>query len=330
MALVNRRTVLRGVGVTMCLPWLDSLSAFAAAPPGGNAGAAFPKRFAVLFMGNGVNENHWSAEGSGAEMMLGQSLSPLEPLKNKINVISGLFNKHSTGQGIHPAQTGSLLTGAPLRRGPVLQSGISVDQLIANRIGHETLQPSIVLACEQPMTGYHETNFSLAYSSHISWQNAESPVPNEVYPALAFDTLFENRGSLRNLSILDRVRDDAQSLSRRISSTDQQKLDEYLTSVREVETRIEGMRKSQDKAEDLAKLKNRPALSMARPANGLPEDFREHTRLMCDIIALAFQTDNSRATCRRSTTRSSTSRTGTTPHRTTTCPMGTNASRAST
>jgi hypothetical protein len=144
------------------------------------------------------------------------------------------------------------------------------------------------------MTGYHETNFSMAYSSHISWQNAESPVPNEVYPALAFDTLFENRGSLRNLSILDRVRDEAQSLSRRISATDQHKLDEYLTSVREVETRIEGMRKSQEKAEDLAKLKNRPALSMERPANGLPEDFREHTRLMCDIIALGFQTDKTR------------------------------------
>ncbi len=166
--------------------------------------------------------------------------------------------------------------------------------MIANRIGHETLQPSIVLACEQPMTGYHETNFSMAYSSHISWQNADSPVPNEVYPALAFDTLFENRGSLRNLSILDRVRDEAQSLSRHISSTDQQKLDEYMTSVREVETRIEGMRRSQEKAEDLAKLKNRPALSMERPANGLPEDLREHTRLMCDIIALAFQTDKTR------------------------------------
>ena len=294
MALVNRRTVLRGVGVTMCLPWLDSLSTFAATAPGGTADAAFPKRFAVLFMGNGVNENHWGAEGSGEAMTLSQSLSPLEPLKKKINVISGLFNKHSTGQGIHPAQTGSLLTGAPLKRGPVIQSGISVDQMIANRIGHDTLQPSIVLACEQPMTGYHETNFSMAYSSHISWQNAESPVPNEVYPALAFDTLFENRGSLRNLSILDRVRDDAQSLSRQISSTDQHKLDEYLTSVREVEKRIEGMRKHQDKAEDLAKLKNRPALSMERPANGLPEDFRDHTRLMCDIIALAFQTDKTR------------------------------------
>ena len=214
MAQLDRRTVLRGAGVTMCLPWLDSLSTFAATP----SSAAFPKRFAVLFMGNGVNEDHWGAEGSGADMKLSLSLSPLEPLKKKINVINGLFNKNSTGQGIHPAQTGSLLTGAPLTRGPVVHSGISVDQMIASRIGHDTLQPSIVLACEQPMTGYHETNFSMAYSSHISWQSAESPVPNEVYPALAFDTLFENRGSLRNLSILDRVRDEARGLSRRTGS----------------------------------------------------------------------------------------------------------------
>src|SRR5437899_3604856 len=247
MPQIDRRTVLRGAGVTMGLPWLDSLSAFAANP----SSAAFPKRFAVLFMGNGVNEDHWGAEGSGADMKLSRSLSPLEPLKKKINVINGLFNKNSTGQGIHPAQTGSLLTGVPITRGPVVHSGISVDQMIASRIGQDTLQPSIVLACEQPMTGYHETNFSLAYSSHISWQNAESPVPNEVYPALAFDTLFENRGSLRNLSILDRVRDDALTLSRQISSTDRPKLDEYLASVREMETRIEGMRKSQEKAEAL-------------------------------------------------------------------------------
>ena len=286
MAQVDRRTVLRGAGVTMCLPWLESLSAFAATP----SGSAFPKRF----MGNGVNEDHWGADGSGDGMKLSLSLTPLEPLKKKINVVNGLFNKNSTGQGIHPAQTGSLLTGAPITRGPVVHSGISVDQMIANRIGQDTLQPSIVLACEQPMTGYHETNFSMAYSSHISWQNADSPVPNEVYPALAFDTLFENRGSMRNLSILDRVRDAAQALSRQVSSTDQYKLDEYLTSVREVEKRVDGMRKNQAKAEDLAKLKNRPVLSMERPANGLPEDFRDHTRLMCDIIAMAFQTDKTR------------------------------------
>src|SRR5437870_4440515 len=141
MPRIDRRTVLRGVGVTMGLPWLDSLSAFVATP----SSPAFPKRFAVLFMGNGVNENHWGAEGSGADMKLSLSLSPLEPLKKKINVINGLFNKSATGQGIHPAQTGQLLTGAPITRGAVIHSGISVDQLIANRVGQDTLQPSIVL-----------------------------------------------------------------------------------------------------------------------------------------------------------------------------------------
>ena len=144
------------------------------------------------------------------------------------------------------------------------------------------------------MTGYHETNYSLAYSSHISWQTPDSPVPNEVYPSLAWDNLFENRGSLRNMSILDRVKGDAETLSLAISSSDKAKLDEYLTSVREVEKRVEGMRKSKDKAEDLAKQKNRPVFTMDRPANGLPEDLREHARLMCDIIAIAFQTDKTR------------------------------------
>jgi uncharacterized protein DUF1552 len=287
---ISRRTVLRGAGVTMALPWLESLSAFAAS----TAPAAFPKRFAVLFMGNGVNEDHWNAEGSGADLQLGKTLSPLEPLKHKVNVIHGLFNKMATGQGIHPAQTGSLLSGATIQRGAIIKAGITVDQMLANHVGQDTAQSSIVLACEQPMTGYHETNFSMAYSSHISWQTPDSPVPNEVYPSLAWDNLFENRGSLRNMSILDRVGDDAAALSGEISSTDKAKLDEYLTSVREVEKRVDGMRKNKDKAEDLAKQRNRPVFSMDRPANGLPEDLREHARLMCDIIAIAFQTDKTR------------------------------------
>src|ERR1700704_1962815 len=287
---VSRRAVLRGAGVTMALPWLESLSAFADT----STPAAFPKRFAALFMGNGVNEDHWDAEGSGAAMTLSKTLTPLEPLKHKINVIHGLFHKRATGQGIHPAQTGCLLSGATIQKGAIIKAGITVDQMIANRIGQDTAQPSIVLACEQPMTGYHETNFSMAYSSHISWQTPDSPVPNEVYPSLAFDNLFENRGSLRNMSILDRVRDDAESLGRAISGNDKAKLDEYLTSVREVEKRIDGMRKNKDKADDLAKQRNRPVFTMDRPANGLPEDLREHARLMCDIIAIAFQTDKTR------------------------------------
>src|SRR5438270_7868467 len=287
---ISRRRVLAGAGVTMALPWLESLPAFADT----TAPAPFPKRFAVMFMGNGVNEDHWSATGSGADLKLGKTLEPLEPLKHKINVIHGLFNKMSTGQGIHPAQTGSLLSGAHIQKGAIIKAGITVDQMIASRVGTDTAQSSIVLACEQPMTGYHETNFSMAYSSHISWQTPDSPVPNEVYPSLAWDNLFENRGSLRNMSILDRVMDDAQSLTRQISSNDKAKLDEYLTSVREVEKRVDKTRKSKDVAEDVAKQHNRPVFSMDRPANGLPEDLREHTRLMCDIIAIAFQTDKTR------------------------------------
>lgn len=283
---IARRAVLRGAGVTMALPWLDSLQAAET--------TTFPKRFGVLFMGNGVHEDHWNASGNGAEMKLGKTLSVLEPIKSKINVIDGLFLKMATGQGIHPAQTGSLLSGATIHRGPIIHAGITVDQMIANRIGQDTAQQSLVLACEQPMTGYHETNFSMAYSSHISWQSADSPVPNEVYPSLAWDSLFENRGSLRNLSILDRVKDRAQALTTKISATDKTKLDEYLTSVREVERRIERTRSAKANADDEAKTKNRPLWSMDRPANGLPEDLREHAKLMCDIIAIAFQTDKTR------------------------------------
>lgn len=290
---ISRRTVLRGAGCTVALPWLESLKTFADTPANVSP-AAFPKRFGVVFLGNGINEDHWSAEGQGAAMKLGRTLEPLEPLKHKINVIDGLFVKALTGQGIHPGQTGSLLSGAHISKGAIIHSGISVDQMIASRVGEDTPQSSIVLACEQPMTGYHETNFSMAYSSHISWQSPESPVPVEVYPSLAWDNLFDNRGSLLNVSILDRVKDRTQDLCREISASDKGKLDEYLTSVREVEKRVEGMRKGKADAEDAAKGKNVPVAAMDRPANGLPEDLREHARLMCDLIAIAFQTNKTR------------------------------------
>ncbi|MES1256346.1 MAG: DUF1552 domain-containing protein [Acidobacteriota bacterium] len=275
----------------MALPWLESLPAFGAPAA---ASPVFPKRFAVLFMGNGINEKHWSAEGSGDAMVLSKTLAPLEPLKRKINVVDGLFNKEAVGLGIHPPQTGGLLSGAHLQKGAIIHSGISIDQMIANTVGQDTALPSIVLACEQPMSGYHETNYSMAYSSHISWQSPDSPVPVEVYPSLAFDNLFENRGSLRNMSILDRVKDRAAALSSQVSADDKAKVDEYLTSVREVEKRVEAMRKVKDTSDDLAKQKNRPAFTMDRPQNGLPEDLRDHARLMCDIIAMAFQTDRTR------------------------------------
>jgi hypothetical protein len=278
----------------MALPWLESIPLLGSQAASGTTPAAPPKRFAALFMGNGINPNHWWARGSGADMELSKSLKPLADLRPKLNVISGLFNKRATGVGIHPGQTGNILSGAALQKGAVLRGGTSMDQVLAAHFADETAQPSLVLGCEQPITGYHETNFSMAYSSHISWQNANSPVPMEVYPSQAFDSLFDNQGSRRTLSILDRVREEATAVSRQISRADQAKLDEYLTSVREVERRVERTRVEQNRAGDRAQGRGRPTLSMPRPDNGLPEDIRTHMRLMCDIIALAFQTDKTR------------------------------------
>ena len=236
---LTRRTFLTGVGVSMALPWLESLPVWGTRAIAGGQASAPPKRFAALFMGNGISPPHWSARGAGNDMELSRSLEPLAALRPKLIVISGLFNRAATGVGIHPGQTGNILSGAALQRGAVLRGGTSRDQVLAAHFDDQTAQPSLVLGCEQPITGYHETNFSMAYSSHISWQNADSPVPMEVYPSQAFDSLFDNQGNRRNLSILDRVREDAASLQNRVSNADRQKLDEYLTSVREVERRIE-------------------------------------------------------------------------------------------
>jgi hypothetical protein len=214
---LSRRTFLRGTGVVMALPWLESIPVWGDAPVVNEVAAACPKRFAALFMGCGINAKHWWAKGEGAAMELGKSLEPMAPLKTKMNFITGLFNVHATHVGIHPGQTGNILSGASLQKGAELRGDISMDQVLANHFQEDTVQPSMVLGCEQPVTGYHETNFSMAYSSHISWQNATSPVPMEVYPSLAFDSLFENRGNRRNQSILDRVREQAVTLSGQVN-----------------------------------------------------------------------------------------------------------------
>src|SRR5579885_801041 len=212
---ISRRTLLKGVGVTMALPWLEAIPFQASESVSGSA-VALPKRFAALFMGNGISPNNWWAKGAGATMELSKSLQPLASLRSKLNVITGLFNKNATGVGIHPGQTGNILSGAALQKGSVLRGGISVDQVFAAHFEESTAQPSLVLGCEQPITGYHETNFSMAYSSHISWKDANSPVPMEVYPSLAFDSLFDNQGSRRTVSILDRVREQTTVLQHKV------------------------------------------------------------------------------------------------------------------
>ncbi len=287
--LTGRRIFLQGTGVAMSLPWLESLPV-----RGSEAGVKSPQRFVAMFMGNGVHQTEWKAQGAGKDMQFGNCLKSLEPLKKKVNVISGLFNRNATGVGIHPGQTGNILSGVSLQKGAVLKGGVSIDQMLAKHFENETLQSSIVLGCEQPVTGYHETNFSMAYSSHISWRNLTAPVPMEVYPSLAFDSLFNNQGNRRTQSILDRVAEHAKFLNRQVSYDDRLKIEEYLSSVREVEKRIERLRVLKGRAEERARDRGQSALTMERPDNGMPEDIREHIRLMCDIVAMAFQTDKTR------------------------------------
>src|SRR6267142_3905065 len=136
----SRRRFLRGVGVAMALPWLESIPVWGSVPAKDGTPGPFPMRFGALFMGNGINSKHWWAKGSGAGMELGKSLEPMATLKTKMNFITGLFNQHATGVGIHPGQTGNILSGAALQKGAVIKGDISMDQVLANHLGQETVQ----------------------------------------------------------------------------------------------------------------------------------------------------------------------------------------------
>ncbi len=276
---VSRRVLLKGLGVTVALPWLESVASAAPA-----AAKAAPKRFACMFIGDGISPPHWWAKGTGAEMELGSSLEPLAPFKDKLNVIDGLFNRE--GDGGHARCTGNILSGAKLERGRTIKGGVSMDQVLAKHYEEETPQPSLVLGCEQPVSGFHESQYSMVYASHISWRNGDSPVPIELYPALAFDSLFGGKAGKLHGSILDDVLEQAKDVSGKVSGADKQKVDEYLASVRETEARVQRLNKM---AKD-----DTAVPADKRPPAGQPKDFREYSRLMCDIIALAFQSDRSR------------------------------------
>ena len=283
----TRRTMLRGLGVSMALPWFESLRAWGGEPI--RTGQA-PVRFACFFAGNGFHSKEWWAKGAGSAMTLGKVLEPLAPHREKLLFISGLYNEQATKGNIHSSQTGNLLSGAPLASGGAIASGTSVDQVLAQRIGRLTKVPSLVLACEPSMAAVHK-NYSMLYSSHISWSSPTSPTPLELYPALAFDRLFKDDDQQSDRSVLDAVRAEAGSLRAKISRSDRVKLDEYLNSVREVEQRIERAGKDQE-------LQGwRPTLAapnIPRPPDGVPQNIAEHMRLMCDILVLAFQTDTTR------------------------------------
>jgi hypothetical protein len=282
--------MLRGLGVSIALPWMESLTAAGEPAVAGAAAAAPPLRLAVLFAGNGFHSKEWWAEGSGSEMKLGKVLEPVAEFREKMLLVKGLYNEQARKGNIHSSQTGNLLSGAPLASGGEIRSGTSFDQHLAQTYGRGTKVPSLVLGCEKSNPSVHK-NYSMLYSSHISWSSPSTPTPLEIYPALAFDRLFKDEAHAGDVSVLDAVLETADDLRRRISVADRRKLDEYLDSVRDVEARIEAAGKK-------GELQGwRPALEkpdIPRPADGIPQDIAEHMRLMCDILVLAFQTDTTR------------------------------------
>ncbi|HEX7859202.1 MAG TPA: DUF1552 domain-containing protein [Verrucomicrobiae bacterium] len=286
----SRRAFLRGMGVTIALPWMESVRVWGDAASAAKGASEAPVRLGVLFAGNGFHSKEWWAEGDGASMKLGKVLQPLAPLREKILFIRGLYNAEAQKGNIHSSQTGNLLSGAPLSAGGEIRSGTSFDQLLAQRYGNSTKVPSLVLGCEKSNPSVHK-NYSMLYSSHISWSSPTTPTPLELYPALAFDRLFKDEAARGDQSVLDSVLVEAKDFRRQISSADQLKLDEYLDSVREVETRIENAGKK-------GELQGwRPSITepnMKRPADGIPQDISEHMRLMADIMVLGFQTDTTR------------------------------------
>ena len=287
---LSRRTMLRGLGVSMALPWMESTRVWGDDAADSNKASEAPTRMAILFAGCGFHKSEWWAKGEGKSMQLGKVLTPLNGLRDQMVFIRGLYNAQALKGNIHSSQTGNLLSGAPLASGGTIRSGTSVDQLVAQRIGRQTKLPSLVLGCEKANPSVHK-NYSMLYSSHISWSSPTTPTPLEVYPALAFDQLFKDRAQKGDKSVLDAVLEDADDFRRDISRSDQRKLDEYLNSVREVERRIAS-------AGQRGELQGwRPTLTkpnIPRPKDGFPQDIVEHMRLMSDLLVLAFQTDTTR------------------------------------
>ncbi len=296
-----RRSFLKGVGAAVALPMLDAMTpgrAFSAA----KAASAPPVRAAFIFVPNGVHMDNWTPTATGANFELPSILEPLAPLKNDLLVLSGLTHDkgraNDDGPGDHARNAGVFLTGAqPLKsEGSEIRAGVSIDQVMAREIGQQTRFASLELAAEGGRSsGKCDSGYSCAYSNNISWRDPATPLPAEVDPRLVFERLFGNQvakemseSQLRRQrfrkSILDFVLEDANSLSSRVGRDDKQKLDEYLTAVRDIEQRIERAEDGPDAKRVSARL---------RPA-GIPADYGEHIRLLGDMIALAFQTDSTR------------------------------------
>lgn len=302
---LSRRTVLRGMGVAMALPWLEamgglggSLARAAGSAAGGGAGGA-PLRMAFIFTPNGVNYPHWLPQGEGRDFALSPTLQALAPVREHVNILTGLTldkaRANGDGPGDHARSSASFLTGRQARKtaGNDIHLGVSVDQFAAAQVGRHTRLPSLEIGCEhsQP-AGNCDSGYSCAYTSNISWRDEDTPVPKMVDPAAVFERMFgdalstaEQRTRLRRRgSVLDFVLEDSERLESRLGSADRRKLDEFQTSVREIERRVQ-----------LAAAESGEArLPEAEPPAGIPRKISEHIDLMYDMLLLAFRMDVTR------------------------------------
>lgn len=283
---LSRRVVLQGLGATVALPWLESGRLLSAEVAAAEEKKSPAKRFAFLFFGDGIHPPEWWSKGNGSEMELGPAFASLKDVKSQLNVVNGLCHSGNVVGG-HARGAAGILTGVQPKGGREIKAETSMDQILAQHLGDETALPSLALACERPVSGFHESGYSMMYSSHVSWRSPVSPVPTELYPALAFDSLFESQGSHAQVSVLDHVLEQLNDVSRKASHADKGKIEEYSTAVREVEQRLEKLQKHEDDG-DAEKHRAK------RPPDGLPNRLDEHCRLMCDVIALAFQADRTR------------------------------------
>ena len=331
---ISRRTMLRGLGTAVALPFLDAMlpaggliRAAEAAGVTGGAGAAAagkaavaPLRMCMMFMPNGMNYAEWTPSGEGKTWELSKTLSPLAKVKNDVMVLSGLALDNARakgdGPGDHARSAAAFLTGAhPFKTaGKDIKVGVSVDQYAAQKIGSHTRLPSLELGLDKTRTaGNCDSGYSCAYVSNISWRSENQPVPHEVDPAALFDRLFGAGGSPGGSttpaedreaqiarakrmqfrkSVLDFVTEDSRRLQKQLGRADQDKLDEFTTSIREIEKRVESARAAAAGAATAEAAK--PAKpDMARP-DGIPGEFSEHMKLMCDLMVLAWRMDITR------------------------------------
>ena len=289
--IASRRHFLRGMGVALALPWMESLPVFGQAAEAVKTSTP-PLRLGIVYFSNGVEPIHWWAKGSGATMELGPAAAPMMAHREDMVFVQGLFNQSAFVSTSPHLGRMNVLSGAPVSLDPnEIRVGTSMDQVLAAHVGGRTSIPSLVLGIE-PNELRLEDGLSMIYGSSVSWVSPTKPATKEIYPSRAFDRLVGD-GTARKVdrSILDEVRQDSQSLRPRISRGDNLKLSEYLESIRDIEKRIERAAK-EERIEGWRPTMTQP--DMPRPKNELPQNVPDHMKLMLDLIVLAFQMDKTR------------------------------------